>query len=490
MSTTKTYLAADLGAGSGRVVAGRFDGNTLSLEVVNRFDNTPFPLNGHIHWNVPALLSGVRAGIAESIAKYGEIAGVGVDTWGVDYGLLDKAGRLLSLPYAYRDARNDGAADAFCDRNGGRRNVYRRVGIQFMDFNTLFQLDVESRSGDSLLPKADRLLLMPDLVAYWLSGVAANEATVASTTNAIDLATHTWAYDLLEAAGAPRSLFRDPIRPATVLGPVRDFGDAAFPVIAVGGHDTASAVASVPAAPGTSDWGYLATGTWALMGVLLPAPITGDDAFSLNYTHEGGVTGDYRFLKNITGMWLLQELRRAWAAEGKDLSYAEIERLATEATPFARLADPDDPPFARPGDMPRKFADYCRRTGQPEPGTVGEFARMAYEGLILRYREVWGEIERLTGVRRTVLHMVGGATRDALHCQLTADALGIPVVCGPVEGTAFGNLLAQLVATGELADFDQGRALVAASVKPTVYEPCNTAPWDEAFDRWCALKRR
>ena len=483
MSTKKTFLAADLGAGSGRVIAGRFDGSTLSLDALNRFDNTPFELCGHIHWNIPALLTGIREGIAAGIATSETIASVGVDTWGVDYGLLDKAGRLLALPYAYRDSRNAGAVDAFCNAHGGRRPVYMRTGCQFMDFNTLFQLNVESQSGDSLLPKADRLLMMPDLINYWLSGVAANEATAASTSNAIDLATGTWAYDLLEAAGAPRTLFRDPIRPATALGPVRGFPGAAFPVVAVGGHDTASAVASVPADPKTK-WGYLATGTWALMGVMLPSPIANDDTFALNYTHEGGVAGDFRFLKNITGMWLLQELRRAWKLEGKDLSYAEIERLATEAKPFTRLIDPDDAPFAQPGDMPRKFAAYCRRTGQPLPEAVGEFARMAYEGMILRYREVWHEIERLTGVHREVLHMVGGATRDALHCQLTADALGIPVVCGPVEGTALGNILAQLVASGDLANFEEGRALVAASVKPTVYEPKNTAPWDEAFARW------
>jgi sugar (pentulose or hexulose) kinase len=485
----KTFLAADLGAGSGRVIAGRFNGSTLSLEVLNRFDNTPVEFHGHIHWNVPALLSGVREGIAAGIAADGAaIASVGVDTWGVDYGLLDKSGRLLGLPYAYRDARNTGAVDAFCARNGGRRTVYMRTGCQFIDFNTLFQLDVESREPDPLPPKADRLLMMPDLLNFWLSGVAANEATIASTSNAIDLATKTWAYDLLEAAGARRSLFRDPVRPATVLGPVQGFS-ASFPVVSVGSHDTASAVASVPAAPKTR-WGYLATGTWALMGVMLPEPLANDDTFALNYTHEGGVAGDYRFLKNITGMWLLQELRRAWKREGRDLSYAEMERQAAETPAFARLIDPDEAAFAQPGDMPRKFADACRRTGQPEPQSVGEFARMAYEGMILRYREVWREIERLTGVRREVLHMVGGATRDALHCQLTADALGIPVVCGPVEGTALGNVLAQMVASGDLAGFEEGRALVAASVRPTVYEPKDTAPWDDAFERWRSLRAK
>ena len=486
-SSTKTFLAVDLGAGSGRVIAGRYDGATLVLETLNRFDNTPVEIAGHIHWNVPALLTGIREGIAKALAEGAEPASVGVDTWGVDYGLLDKDGRLLGLPYAYRDARNDGSVDAFCSRVGGRRPVYAQTGIQFMDFNTLFQLDVESRSGDPLPPKADRLLMMPDLMNFWLSGVAANEATIASTSNAIDLSTRTWAWNLLDAAGAPRHLFRDPVRPGTVLGPVRGFGGAGFPVVTVGGHDTASAVASVPANPSTK-WGYLATGTWALMGVLIDTPLANDESFALNYTHEGGVAGDFRFLKNITGMWLLQELRRDWKRLGRDLSYAEIERLATESAPFARFIDPDEPAFAAPGDMAAKFADFCRRTGQTPPATEGEAARAAYEGLVLRYREVWGELERLTGVRREVLHMVGGATRDALHCQLAADALGIPVVCGPVEGTAYGNILAQLVASGDIASFDEGRALVGASVSPTVYEPKNTAPWDDAFARWRAVR--
>lgn len=489
MSCSKTFLAADLGAGSGRVVAGHFNGSTLSLEVVNRFDNTPIELCNHLHWNLPGLLTGIREGISSALATHSSISGVGVDTWGVDYGLLDKEGRLLGLPYAYRDVRNNGAVDAYCKANGGRRPVYMRTGSQFIDFNTLFQLFVESQSNDSLLQKADRLLMIPDLIGYWLSGVAANEATAASTTNAIDLKTHTWAYDLLEAAGAKRSLFRDPIRPGTVLGPIQGFSGAAFPVIAVGAHDTASAVASVPADPKTR-WGYLATGTWALMGVMLQEPLANDDTFALNYTHEGGVAGDYRFLKNITGMWLLQELRRAWKLEGKDLSYAEMERLATEAKPFKYFIDPDDPTFATPGGMPQKFAEYCKRTGQPIPQTVGEFSRMAYEGIIMRYREVWKEMETLTGVRRDVLHMVGGATRDQLHCQLTADALGIPVVCGPVEGTAFGNILAQLVASGDLAGFEEGRALVAASVQPTLYEPKSMAGWDDAFARWTAIRKK
>ncbi len=486
--STKTFLAADLGAGSGRVIAGRFDGRTLSLEPVNRFDNTPVSLSGHIHWNLPALLSSIREGIAAGIAKYPQAVSFGLDTWGVDYALLDRTGRLLALPYAYRDVRNNGAADAFCATAGGRRPVYDRTGVQFMDFNTLFQLFVESQEADSLLPKASRLLMFPDLLNYLLSGVMANEATIASTTQAVDVQTRGWAYDLLEAAGVRRDLVSDLTPPATRLGNIREIPGVNLPVVTVGSHDTASAVAAVPADP-KSAWGYLATGTWALMGVMIDRPCVNEDSFALNYTHEGGVAGDFRFLKNITGMWLLQELRRDWKSKGETLSYDEMAALAAASKPFAHFIDPDAPAFAVAGNMAEKIIDFCRLTGQSVPSTKGEILRAAYEGIVFRYRQVWGEIETLSGVRRDVLNMVGGATQDALHCQLTADALGIPVVCGPVEGTAMGNILAQLVAAGDLASFDEGRALVRASTALKTFTPAAPAPWDDAAEKWLAVKR-
>ncbi len=489
MKTCKTFLAADLGAGSGRVMAARYNGSTLSLEAVHRFDNTPVAIRGHLHWNILALYSGVRDGIAAALRDFGPAESVGVDTWGVDYGLLDGAGRLLGLPYAYRDIRNDGLADAVCDRLG-RRRIYDRTGIQFIDFNTLFQLQAETNERDSLLPKAFRLLFTPDLINYWLSGVAANEATIASTGQCIDLATRDWAYDLLEAVGAPRTLFGPIVRPGTILGPVSDgAGAGTLKVVSVGSHDTASAVAATPL-PRTGSWAYLATGTWALMGVEIDDPILTDRAYELSYTHEGAVTGGFRFLKNITGMWIYQELRREWKEAGDIISFDDLTALAGKARPFLSLIDPDAADFQKPGKMAEKIAAYCARTGQTVPQDKGSFARCALESMVLRYREVWEQLEELTGVHRDGLSMIGGATRNALHCQMTADALGIPVLCGPAEGAAAGNVLMQLLAAGEIKSLAEGRELIARSDPPTTCQPDTAAAahWDEAYARWLRIK--
>ncbi len=489
MKKTKTFLAADLGAGSGRVIAAKYDGSRLTFEDAHRFDNIPVSVGGHLHWNLLSLFSGVRDGIAAAMRANGEVESVGVDTWGVDYGLIDGSGRLLGLPYAYRDVRNDGMGERVCARLG-RRRIYDRTGIQFIDFNTLFQLQAEADEKDSLLPKAARLLFTPDLINYWLSGVAANEATIASTGQCLDLATHDWAYDLLEAVGAPKRLFGKIVRPGTVLDAVRDIpGAEAVKVVAVGSHDTASAVAATPV-PRTGAWGYLATGTWALMGVEITEPILTDRAYELSYTHEGGVTGEFRFLKNITGMWIYQELRREWKEAGDIISFDDLTALAVKSPPFVSLIDPDAPDFQKPGQMAEKVAAYCLRTGQPAPKDKGAFARCALESMVLRYREVWTQLEELTGVRRDGLNMIGGATRNALHCQMTADALGIPVLCGPAEGAAAGNVLMQLIAAGEIASLAEGRELVARSDPPKEYlpNPASSTRWDNAYAHWLKIK--
>lgn len=496
---THTYLAADLGAGSGRVMAGHYDGARLELEALNRFDNTPVSLRGHLHWNLLSLYSGILEGIRLAGRNFGGAVSIGVDTWGVDYGLLDGSGRLLGLPYAYRDDRNNGMADAVCDRLG-RRRVYDRTGIQFIDFNTLFQLQAEANERDTLLDKASHLLFTPDILNYWLSGVLANEATIASTGQCIDLATKDWAYDLLESVGAPRALFGPIVKPGTVLGIAKDSALAGeMRVIAVGSHDTASAVAATPLGldPATGrlsggSWGYLATGTWALMGVEIDTPILTDKAYDLSYTHEGGVTGNYRFLKNITGMWIYQELRREWKEAGDEISFDDLTALAVKAKPFVSLIDPDAPEFQKPGQMVEKIVAFCQRTGQPAPQDKGAFARCALESMVMRYREVWLQLEELTGVRRDGLNMIGGATRNALHCQMTADALGIPVLCGPAEGAAAGNILLQLIAAGELSGLAEGRELIAASEPPAPYapEPQATSQWLEAYEIWQGVRAR
>lgn len=484
----KTYLSVDLGAGSGRVIAARYDGKTLAMEVVNRFDNTPYEFNGHLFWNLPSLLANIREGLRMARAKYGEIASVGVDTWGVDYGLLDKGGRLLGMPYIYRDMRNTPLNTQEVFDRVGKQRLYNTAGTQFMDFNTVFQLHAEQNEPGSLLDKAERLLFMPDLVNYALCGVAANEATIASTSGLIDLGTRDWSESILDLLGIRRSLFGTPVQPGTVLGNVKGIpGLENTPVVAVGAHDTASAVASVPADPSTS-WGYLATGTWALLGVEIPKPILTDDSYELNYTHEGAANGKIRYLKNCMGMWMVQELRRAWTVNGKAPGYQEMMEEAEAAEPFRSMLDPDYPQFQMPGRMPEKIAEFCRLTNQPVPETHGQFYRAAIEAIVMRYREVWGELARLTGTQRSVLHMIGGATQDAMHCQMTADALNSRILCGPIEGASMGNAVAQMVGLGDLPDFDAGRRLIRDSIELTVWEPKSPERWDAAYPRWLACK--
>ena len=486
----KTCLSIDLGAGSGRVIAARHDGSTLTMEVVNRFDNTPVEFGGHLFWNLPSLLQSIREGLAAGAAKYGRIDSVGVDTWGVDYGLLDKSGRLLGLPYIYRDGRNTTVNTEEVFDLVGKRALYDATGTQFMDFNTIFQLHAERSEPSSLLDLADRALFMPDLVNYALCGEKANEATIASTSGLIDLTTRDFSPSLLSAIGASPDLFRTPVQPGTVLGTIRGLpGLEGTPVIAVGAHDTASAVASVPADPATN-WGYLATGTWALFGVEIDRPILSDDSYELSYTHEGAVNGKFRFLRNCTGMWMIQELRRAWTVNGVKPEYEEMMHEAEGAEPFRSLLDPDYPQFQMPGRMPEKIVEFCRLTGQPIPETHGQFYRAAMEGVVMRYRQVWNELAKLTGRRRDVLHMIGGAIRDAMHCQMSADALGTPIACGPVEGAAMGNAVAQLVGLGDLKDFEDGRRLIRNSIEITHWSPKDPAAWDDAYPRWLAAKQR
>ncbi|MBR1836480.1 MAG: rhamnulokinase [Kiritimatiellae bacterium] len=488
----KTVLSVDLGAGSGRVIAAFFDGSSLRTETVSRFSNDPVEIGGHIYWNFPGLLRDIRAGLAAAAAKFGPVASVGVDSWGVDYGFLDKGGRLLGLPCAYRDARNCPANTARAFEALGRRALYDETGIQFIDFNTVFQLFAERAEPSPLLDRAERMLFIPDLVNWALCGEAANEATDASTSGMVSLETRDWSPRILSALGiAPGGLLRTPVRPGARLGAVRGVpGLENVPVIAVGSHDTASAVAAVPAAEG-GDWAYLATGTWALLGIETPEPMRGDAPYELNWTHEGAANGQFRFLKNCTGMWMVQELRRAWTAEdgGAAPEWDDLMHAAEASAPFRTLVDPDWAPFQSPGGMPAKIAGFARLTGQPVPETRGEFYRAAMEGVVMRYREVWGELRSITGVRRGLLHVIGGATRDAMHCRMAADALDARLVCGPDEGAATGNAIAQLVGLGDLSGFAEGRDLVRRSVRLSEWAPENPAPWAEAFPRWLAAKR-
>ncbi len=484
------YLAIDLGASSGRVMAGRHDGRQLTLEEVHRFPNAGHLINGHFYWNFVGLFAEIKAGLTKAAATYGRsIASLGVDTWGVDYGLLDGRGCLLGMPFQYRDGRTDGMM-ARTFRRMPRRQVYETTGIQFMFFNSLFQLMAEQTGRGPALAAAGQLLFAPDLINFWLSGKAVNEYTIASTSQLLDARTRRWSRALIRKVGLPERIFGPIVPPGTVLGGLtrqvcEETGLGAIKVVAPGCHDTASAVAAVPASG--KDFVYLSSGTWSLMGVETKRPVITDKSYAYGFTNEGGVCDTIRLLKNICGLWLIQECRRVWAQQGKKLEFEDLRTEAKAARPFAALINPDDPEFSTPGDMPARIVAFCRRTGQKPPSTPGAIVRAIYESLALRYHDVFEKLEDLTGRRHDVLHVVGGGARDSVLNQFTADALQRRVMAGPVEATALGNVLMQMLATGAIRSLEQGRELVARSFPATTYEPGAKEPWDEPRRRFRAI---
>ncbi len=493
MSEPATYLAVDLGASSGRVMAGAWDGARFALRELHRFPNEPVRLQGHLHWDVLRLWHEIKIGLARYAAEAaGPPAGIGVDTWGVDFGLLDGAGRLLGNPYHYRDARTDGMPEQV-DRAVAPAELYARTGIQRMSINTIYQLVSLRRAQDPQLAAAETLLLMPDLFHYWLTGRKVAEYTMATTTQMFDARERDWARPLLARLDLPVDILPAPVVPGTLLGALRPDLAAEVglpgtpPVIATASHDTAAAIAAVPGLDDRS--AYISSGTWSLVGVETDQPILTERARTLNFTNEGGVNGTICLLKNVGGLWLLQECRRAWQRAGRDYGWPDLLALAAEAPPLVSLIDPDAPEFLHPADMPAAIRDYCRRTGQPMPATVGALARCCLESLALKYRWVVTALEELVGRRLETIRVVGGGSQNALLCRLTADATGRVVVAGPVEATALGNVLVQAVATGALPDIAAGRRAVAASVPQTTYEPAATPGWDAAYARFESLVR-
>jgi rhamnulokinase len=484
-------LAFDLGAESGRGILGRLDGGRLQLEVMHRFPNGPVRTLDTLHWDVLRLYSEMLNGLRLCAGKVGGVDAVGVDTWGVDFALLGRDGTLLGNPRHYRDPHTEGIMDAAFDRVG-RAEIFRQTGIQFMRFNTLFQLLALQRDHSPLLESARALLFIPDLFHYFLTGIKVNELTDASTSQLLDPATRGWAYPLAQEFGLG-DLLGTLVQPGTILGPLRpavveETGLTPVPVIATATHDTAAAVAAVPAAG--ESWAYISSGTWSLMGVELSAPLVGEAALDANFTNEIGFGGTVCFLKNIMGLWLVQECRRAWERAGQTYGYDELMRQAAAAPPFVSLVDPDHSSFILPANMPAALGEFCRATGQPVPSGVGATVRCALESLALRYRWVLGKLEELTGRKREVIHIVGGGSQAELLCQLTADACDRPVLAGPVEATAIGNVLVQAIglrAVGSLAD---AREVVRRSFEVRRYEPKDAAAWQEPYGRFCGLLRR
>ena len=475
------YLAVDLGAESGRVVLGRFDGGRVSLEEVHRFPNTAVKLPDGLHWDVLRILSEIKEGLAKAVRE-GHVEGVGVDSWGVDFGLLDAEGALVSNPYHHRDARTEGMIEAAFGLVPGEE-IYGTTGIQFLPINTLYQL--LAMRGSSLLEAAETLLLIPDLINNWLTGERASEYTNATTTQLIDLETGGWSRELLEKLDLPSRLFAPIVSPGTELGPVlpdvaEEVGSGP-PVFAVASHDTASAVVGVPAK--SPDFAYISSGTWSLVGVETRKPVVTPEAMEANFTNEGGFGGRTRFLKNVMGLWILQECRRQWAREGREYSYAELARLAEDA-PSGTLVDPDHPAFLTPGDMTARIRHFCEETGQTPPEEPAAFARCIFESLALKYGYAIEQAQSLTDQKIGTVNVVGGGSQNALLCRLTADASGLPVVAGPVEATAMGNVMVQAFAQGRVGSLEEVRAVVRDSFEATTYEPGGDG------EEWSGLRER
>ncbi len=493
--SSQVFLAVDLGASSGRVVAGLLDGGRLALEEVYRFDNGGVLAAGRMQWDLLQQWQHVLRGLRAAGKLYGgRVASVGVDTWGVDFAFLGRHDELLANPYHYRDRRTAGILDkAFAIVP--REEIFAATGLQFMEFNSLYQLLAMKLADSPILDVAQTFLMIPDLFHWLLTGVKANEFTDATTTQLLNPQTRGWASDLAAKFGLPTHVLGEIVQPGTRLGPLRqdvidETGLAGVEVILPGTHDTASAVMAVPAAsqPGQRpDWCYISSGTWSLMGVETPRPIINQRCYELNFTNEGGVGGTTRVLKNIAGLWLVQECRRIWKLQGHEAGIDELIQQAGAASPLVSLIDPDDASFVAPKDMPAAIREYCAKTGQTAPASEGAVVRCALESIALRYRMVLGFLEELVGGRIETIHIVGGGTQNRLLCQMTADATSRRVVAGPVEATAIGNLMMQAVAQGAVGSIAQAREIIRTSFAVQEYRPKQPAAWSDAYVRFAQL---
>jgi len=478
---TKNYIAVDLGAESGRVMLGRVSDEKLSLEEVHRFTNGPIEFEGTLRWDFQRTFSEIKTGIKAAVQQAkGDVACIAVDSWGVDFGLLDENGQLLENPYNYRDSRTDGMLEKAFEIVG-KRAIYDQTGIQFMQLNTLYQLLAMRQSNDPMLAKAKTLLFTADLYAYHLCGKPYAEYSLASTSQMMNMATGQWAKDLFDKLQLPMDIMPDVVQPGTIVGSLTDevaaeLGCSPIPVAAIGSHDTASAVAAVPADPANT-WAYLSCGTWSLLGVEIPAPVINDQTFEDQFTNEGGVNGTIRLLKNIMGLWLVQECRRQWKSEGQELSYSEMTQMAANAAPFAGYVDPTDATFLAPGNMPEKINAYLKKGGQDPVDDKGTMIRLVLESLALNYAWVLEQIEGMTGNTIDCLHIVGGGIQNELLCQFAANATGKKVITGPIEATASGNILMQAKATGQITSMDEIRKIVRNSFDVKEYLPENASVW-------------
>lgn len=465
MSTKTAYLAFDYGASSGRLMLCRYDGQTIDLEEIYRFPNEPVWMNGHFYWDFPRLFHEMKMGLKKAASLDVEIAGIGIDTWGVDYGYLDEDGRLISNPFCYRDPKNAIGMEEM-DQVHPFKEFYEIAGLQKMDFNTAYQVYYDVRHRHYILDCTKTFLFMPDLFAYFLTGRKACEYSIASTSQMLDARTRDWSDALLEKIGISREILPEIVEPGTVLGELTDeiveeTGMKKVPVIAVGCHDTASAVCAAPLESENSV--FISSGTWSLMGMEVKEPIITEKSLQHNFTNEGGVEGTIRFLKNISGLWIIQNLKKKWAERQPDVSYMLIENEARSAERRHFIIDPDDARFMAPMNMVKEVQNYCEEQGQGRPETMGEIALAVYNGLAEKYRQNVVSIEEITGKTVDVINIVGGGTKDRLLCAMTAASTGKTVKVGPVEAAVLGNVLMQMRALGQLKDVAEGREIIKRS---------------------------
>ena len=488
MEEKKCFFAVDLGATSGRTIIGTLDGGRIELEELTRFDNNLIEVGGHFYWDIYALYFEIIRGLKLAAQRELPIRSIGIDTWGVDFVCVGGDGALLRNPIAYRDPHTFGMMEDYFEHAVGKEKVYDITGIQFMNFNSLFQLYTMRKNGDSALQNADKVLFVPDALSYMLTGKMVCEYTIASTSQMLDPRTKQLDEQLLESVGLTRDNFGRMTNPATEIGVLteevqRMTGLGAIPVIAVAGHDTASAVAAVPAKD--ERFAYLSSGTWSLMGIETKNAIINDLSYERNFTNEGGIEGTTRFLKNICGMWLYERCRKEWTDAPK--SHTELIAAAMQQPAFRSIINPDDPMFANPSSMVEAIKDYCRQTGQPVPEGYAEICRCIFESLALRYRQVFSYLREMAAFPIDVLHIIGGGSLNAYLNQFTANSLGIEVLAGPQEGTAIGNIMLQAKASGDVADIWDMRRIIAASIELKRFEPTDKDAWDNAYERFLKI---
>lgn len=486
------FLAFDIGASGGRAIIGNLKDDIISLKEIYTFYNGMTLIHGRYHWDIFRIFEDIKKGIKEAVAQNEIPVSIGIDTWGVDYGLLDEAGHILELPYAYRDHRTDHAIDQVF-KIISREDLYNLTGIQFLQFNTVFQLHAAARDKLSIMGIAKDLLFIPDLLNYLLTGVKKSEFSFATTSQLYNPRTKAWEPDIFEKIGIPIDIMQDIVNPGTIIGELTEeiSGETGMPrvaVTAVASHDTGSAIASIPAED--NDFAYISSGTWSLMGIESKIPIISQESLRFNFTNEGGVGGTFRVLKNIMGLWLIQECRRLWADSGAEFSYPALMKMAGESEPFKTIIDPDHASLLNPANMPEALSALAAKVKEPVMQNPGEFSRCIFESLAFRYRQTVEELKQISDKNIRKIHIIGGGSHNELLCQFTANTAGLPVIAGPAEGTSLGNIMVQAMAQGRVKSLTEIRRLIRNSFEFKEYDPENTTEWDRNYSRFLDVCNR